>query len=52
MTTLHEILTDVAAYLAAAIYFTGVATGLLIAWLATSLAKNSTREEDKDNDRD
>lgn len=50
--TLHEILSDVSVFLAAAIYFAGIATGMLLAWLATSIVKNDAREEDKDNDRD
>lgn len=50
--TLHEILSDVRAYLAAAIYAAGVASGLLLGWLSVTLAASeSKKKKEEDNER-
>lgn len=50
--TLHEILCDVRAYLAVAIYATGVASGLALGWLAVTLAQDKKKKEAQDERKD
>lgn len=49
--TLHEIMCDVRAYLAAAIYAAGVASGLLLGWLSVTLAASRTKDKEIDHER-
>lgn len=49
--TLHEVLSDVRAYLAAAIYLTGVASGLALGWLSVTMANDTKSKKEARHER-